>query len=124
MAEEKIVRWKVVDPRGIEIVMYDEIFNVHLIGEHNSKDASFRGAIEPSLKKTLQHPTLILKDPDFKNRSHYYRADLVGLGNFPKKVKTVKVVVEDNDGKFDVVTWGAQNRLQGEFYEEDIIYED
>ena len=125
MAEEKIVRWKVIDPRGIEITLYDKTFIIHVRAEHNDRDSAFRAAIEPNVKKTLEHPTLILPDPDIKNRFQYYRADLVGLEDQLKKVKTVKVVIEPDSetSAWKVVTWGAQNRLQGVFRKEDIVYE-
>lgn len=125
MTEEKIVRWKVIDPRGIEIVMYDDKFVEHVVGDHGEKDATVRRSVEPNAKKTLKDPEFIMKDPAFESRLQYLRLDLVGVEGRMKKIKPVKVVIEpdENSDGWKVVTWGAQNRLQGEFSEEDIVYE-
>ena len=125
MAEEKIVRWKVIDPRGIKIVMYDEKFVDHVVGDHGEKDAKIRQSVEGNAKRTLQDPHFIMRDPSFQSRFQYLRLDLIGVEGRMKKIKPIKVVIEqdeDSDG-WKVVTWGAQNRLQGQFTKEDIVYE-
>ena len=124
MAEEKIVRWKVIDPRGIEIVMYDEKFTEHVIGDHGGKDSAVRQSVEENAKKTLRDPQFIVKDPTIDSRLQYLRLDLVPGDGYIKKIKPIKVVIEpDKDSSWRVVTFGAQNRLQGQFTREDVVYE-
>ena len=123
MAEEKIVRWKVVDPRGIEIDFREDTYSTHIVGDHGEKDSEFRKLIEEFVKKTLSKPHLIMKDPKIDGRLQYLRLDLVGEKNTKRKFKTVKVVVDTDRTPFEIASFSAQYKLQGDFSEEDIVYE-
>ena len=56
MAEEKIVRWKVIDPRGIEITFREDTYSTHIVGDHGEKDSAVRQSVEDNAKKTLRDP--------------------------------------------------------------------
>ncbi|MBR1397753.1 MAG: hypothetical protein IJ563_09515 [Selenomonadaceae bacterium] len=115
------IRWKVTDPLGNEIVLYEKNFADHIKGDHSSKDAEARASIEEQAKFSIQSPRFIIKNA-IKGRRKYL--DLVDVPQDSiKKYRTLTIVVDFNVRPCEVITWFARRSMNFEGTDEELIYD-
>ena len=116
---EDEIRWKVTDPLGNEIVLYEDTFTEHIIGHHADKDAEVRRLIERQVKFVLRNPYFVIKDQKFDDRWKY-----LGLVSVPQeelKIKTVGIIV-DIVKPINIVTWYARRAIDEIVIDGGMIY--
>lgn len=119
---EDEIRWKVTDPLGNEIVLYEKNFVDHIRGDHTSKDAENRAAIEKQAKFSIQSPRFIIKN-DIEGRVKYL--DLVDVPQGAiKKYRVLTIVVDFNLNPYEVKTWFAQRSINFQGTDEELIYDE
>ena len=117
---EDEIRWKVTDPLGNEIVLYEDTFTEHIIGHHADKDAEVRRLIERQVKFVLRNPYFVIKDQQFENRVKYL--GLVSVPQEKKKIKTVGIIVEVEKDPFKIITWYARRVMDELIIDGGMIY--
>lgn len=91
------IKFSTTDPMGRIVVMKSSTFDGHIIGDNNRVE--FIGQ-EDKLKRIIENPTIIIKDPK-ENRERYY--DIIQLDS-TTKIKPIMVVVEHSTEQSEVVT--------------------
>ena len=106
--EDKI-RWKVTDPLGNEVVLYELTFVKHVRADHATKDAENRAAIEEQVKYTIKSPRFIIKDK-IDGRIKYL--DLVDVPEINiKRYRTLAIIVDTNINPNKIITWFARRAI-------------
>ena len=119
---EDEIRWKVTDPLGNEIVLYEQRLSGHIRKEHDMKDAENREAIEEQVKFSIQMPRFIIKD-EIEGRFKYL--DLVDVSkNSIKHYRALTVIVDFNVKPYKVVTWFANRSIHYKGTDEELIYDE
>ena len=113
------IRWMVTDPLGKTIVLIEEQFIKHIIGDHENKDALNRAKIERQVQKSIAAPRFIIKDQRNIDRRKYL--DLVDIPyDAGVKIRTLTIVVDDNN---EVVTWILKRNINEDVVEGGMIYD-
>lgn len=99
------MRWKAVNPFENEVVLREDTFTEHIVGDHSDADVEIRKQLEPVARSTLEYPDLIIRD---KGRHLYYR--VIALSDEVLKVRILKVVVDTDRSPHEVVTWTAARK--------------
>ena len=115
------IRWKVTDPLGNEIVLYEDTFTEHIVGHHADKDAEVLRKIEGQVKFVLRHPSFVIKDQRFTNRWKYL--GLVSIKQEDKKITTVGIIVEVEKNPLKIVTWYARRVMDEKVIDGGMIYD-
>lgn len=103
------------DPLGRVVVMKESTFTFHILGDGNR--AEFKGQ-EEKLKKVIENPAIIVKDP-MDTRERYY--DIISLST-TNKIKPVMIVVDHSTEQGDVVTAMRKSSMT-DFTERGVVYE-
>ena len=113
------IRWTVTDPLGKTIVLIEEQFIKHIIGDHENKDALNRAKIERQVQKSIVDPRFIIKDQRNIDRRKYL--DLVDIPyEAGVQIRTLTIVVDDNN---EVVTWILKRNINEDVFEGGMIYD-
>lgn len=97
------IRWEVTDPQGRQVVLKENTYEHHVIGDHDTQDVKIRARTEKNAKQTIINPNLIAKDDS--TRHLYYNAVAIRDEENNTKVKLLKVVVDADRTPNEVVTW-------------------
>ena len=97
------IRWRQKDIQGREIILKQETYAEHIMGDHESADARLRANLEEQIKLTLQSPDAIIRDET--GRRLYYNTVIIRNESLSAKIKILKVVVETDRHPHEVVTW-------------------
>lgn len=113
------IRWTVTDPLGKKIILIEEQFIKHIIGDHENKDAVNRAKIERQMQKSIVDPRFIIKDQRNIDRRKYL--DLVDIPyEAGVQIITLTIVVDDNN---EVVTWILKRNINEDVVEGGMIYD-
>ena len=113
------IRWTVTDPLGKTIVLIEDQFIKHIIGDHENKDALNRAKIERQVQKSIAAPRFIIKDQRNIDRRKYL--DLVDIPyEAGVQIRTLTIVVDDNN---EVVTWILKRNINEDVFEGGMIYD-
>lgn len=117
------VRWSVMNPYGHEVVLRQETYDSHVVGDHDNSDAKMRKAIEEQAKIVIQSPSVIYEEEDHVGRYKYKGLITIPCDNNQMKLCGLLAIVDTDRTPHELVTWMAQNKVKDTLPEKGVVYD-
>lgn len=122
--KERVNRWLVKNPLGIDVCLKQETFDNHIIGDTKRSTKETDNLVKEAnhVKMTIEEPRAIYPDANFEENKRHRYIDFIFDPDLCH-VQALVVVVDTDRDPNEVVTWTIKRKLSQELLKGGIIYD-